>query len=110
VRDRKRGERLPLSQAVKWLTHDAARTIDLRDRGIISPGYKADLNVIDMDRLLLHAPEVAHDLPSGGRRLVQRAEGYAATIVSGKVVQQNGTPTGALPGRLVRGQQGATTN
>jgi N-acyl-D-aspartate/D-glutamate deacylase len=109
VRDRQRGERLPLSQVVKWLTHDTARTVDLLDRGIVSPGYRADLNVIDMDRLLLHAPEVAHDLPSGGRRLVQRAEGYAATIVNGAVVQRNGMPTGALPGRLVRGPQVATT-
>jgi N-acyl-D-aspartate/D-glutamate deacylase len=109
VRDRQRGERLPLSQVVKWLTHDTARTVGLLDRGTIAPGGKADLNVIDMDRLLLHAPEVAHDLPSGGRRLVQRAEGYAATILSGKVVQRNGVPTGALPGRLVRGQQVAAT-
>jgi N-acyl-D-aspartate/D-glutamate deacylase len=109
VRDRQRGERLPLSQVVKWLTHDTARTVGLLDRGTIAPGCKADLNVIDMDRLLLHAPEVAHDLPSGGRRLVQRAEGYAATILSGKVVQRNGVPTGALPGRLVRGQQVAAT-
>jgi N-acyl-D-aspartate/D-glutamate deacylase len=105
VRDRQPGEHLPLSQVVKCLTHDTARTVNLRDRGIISAGYKADLNIIDMGRLLLHAPEVAHDLPSGGRRLVQRADGYAATIVSGKVVQRNGIPTGALPGRLVRGPQ-----
>jgi N-acyl-D-aspartate/D-glutamate deacylase len=110
VRDRQRGKRLPLSLVVKWLTHDTARTVGLLDRGMIAPGCKADLNVIDLDRLLLHAPEVAYDLPGGGRRLVQRADGYAATIASGTVVQRNGVPTGATPGRLVRGPQVATTN
>jgi N-acyl-D-amino-acid deacylase len=105
VRDRTRGERLPLPAVVKWLSHDTARAVGLRDRGVIAPGFKADLNLINLDRLRLHAPEVAHDLPGGGRRLVQRAEGYAATIVSGVVVQRDGAPTGALPGRLVRGPQ-----
>jgi N-acyl-D-aspartate/D-glutamate deacylase len=110
VRDRKRGERVSLPQVVKWLSHDTARAVGLLDRGVIAPGYKADLDVIDFDRLLLHAPEVAHDLPGGGRRLVQRAEGYAATIVSGAVVHRGGEPTGSLPGRLVRGPQTATTS
>ena len=110
VRDRKRGERVPLPQVVKWLSHDTACAVGLLDRGVIAPGYKADLDVIDFDRLLLHAPEVAHDLPGGGRRLVQRAEGYAATIVSGAVVLRGGEPTGSLPGRLVRGPQTATTS
>jgi len=110
VRDRKRGERVPLPQVVKWLSHDTACAVGLLDRGVIAPGYKADLDVIDFDRLLLHAPEVAHDLPGGGRRLVQRAEGYAATIVSGAVVHRGGEPTGSLPGRLVRGPQTATTS
>jgi N-acyl-D-aspartate/D-glutamate deacylase len=105
VRDRSRGERLPLSTVVQWLARDTARTVGLFDRGVIAPGYKADLNVLDFDRLRLHAPEVAHDLPGGGRRLVQRADGYAATIVSGAVVHRRGVPTGALPGRLVRGPQ-----
>jgi N-acyl-D-aspartate/D-glutamate deacylase len=105
VRDRQRGERLSLPLVVKLLSHDTARTVGLLDRGIIAPGYKADLNVIDFDRLRLHAPEVARDLPSGGRRLVQRAEGFAATIVSGAVVYRDGAPTGELPGRLVRGPQ-----
>jgi len=105
VRDRTRGERLPLSVVVKWLSHDTARAVGLQDRGIIAPGYKADLNLFDPARLHLHAPEVAHDLPSGGRRLVQRADGYAATVVSGAVVYRDGIPTGALPGRLVRGPQ-----
>jgi N-acyl-D-aspartate/D-glutamate deacylase len=107
VRDRTRGERLPLPVVVKWLSHDTAQAVGLQDRGVIAPGYKADLNLFDLDRLHLHAPEVAHDLPSGGRRLVQRADGYRATIVSGAVVYRDGLPTGALPGRLVRGPQGA---
>ena len=105
VRDRTRGERLPLPAVVRWLSRDTAHAVGLRDRGIIAPGYKADLNLINLDRLHLHAPEVAHDLPSGGRRLVQRAEGYAATIVSGTVVSRHGLPTGAFPGQLVRGAQ-----
>lgn len=108
VRDRTRGERLPLPVVVKWLSHDTAHAVGLEDRGIIAPGYKADLNIFDLDRLHLHAPEVAHDLPSGGRRLVQRADGYAATIVSGTTVYRDGVPTGLLPGRLVRGPQAAT--
>lgn len=105
VRDRTRGERLPLPLVVKWLSHDPARALGLLDRGLIAAGYKADLNVFDPHRLHLHAPEVAYDLPSGGRRLVQRADGYAATVVSGTVVQRAGVPSGLLPGRLVRGPQ-----
>jgi N-acyl-D-aspartate/D-glutamate deacylase len=105
VRDRRRGERLPLPLIVKWLSRDTARAVGLLDRGIVAPGYKADLNIVDFDRLLLHAPEVAYDMPSGGRRLVQRAEGYAATIVDGAVTHRGGVATGALPGRLVRGPQ-----
>jgi N-acyl-D-aspartate/D-glutamate deacylase len=105
VRDRTRGERVPLERAVKWLSHDTARTLGLNDRGLVAPGYKADLNVIDMDRLHLHSPEVVYDLPSGGRRLVQRSEGYCATVVNGTIVHRDGTATGALPGRLVRGPQ-----
>jgi N-acyl-D-aspartate/D-glutamate deacylase len=104
-RDRVRGERLPLPWIVKALSRTTAATVGLLDRGLIAPGYKADLNVVDFDRLRLQAPEVAHDLPTGGRRLVQRAEGYAATVVSGTVVYRDGSPTGALPGRLVRGPQ-----
>jgi len=105
VRDRTRGERLPLPLAVKWLSRDTALAVGLQDRGLVAPGYKADLNIVDLDRLWLHAPIVVHDLPGGGRRLVQHADGYAATIVSGVVVNRGGVPTGMLPGRLVRGAQ-----
>ena len=75
--------------------------------GVIAPGYRADLNVIDYDRLRLRSPRVAHDLPMGGRRLVQQAEGYTATLLAGQVTYRDGRPTGALPGRLVRGAQPA---
>jgi N-acyl-D-aspartate/D-glutamate deacylase len=107
VRDRTRGARMSLPSVVKALCHDTARTVGLDDRGTIAIGAKADLNVIDFDRLTLHAPTVAHDLPSGGRRLVQRADGYTAMIVSGTPVYRDGAATGALSGRLVRGPQRA---
>jgi N-acyl-D-aspartate/D-glutamate deacylase len=105
VRDRTRGERLSLPVVVKWLSCDTAHAVGLKDRGLVAPNYKADLNLFDPDRLRLHSPEVTNDLPSGGRRLLQRADGYSATIVSGTVVYRDGLPTGALPGRLVRGPQ-----
>jgi len=105
VRDRARGERLPLADVIKWQTQDTAAAVGLRDRGVLAAGYKADVNVIDFDRLRLRAPEIVHDLPAGGRRLSQRAEGYRATIVSGAVTYRDGAPTGALPGRLLRGAQ-----
>ena len=107
VRDRAQGGKLTMGQAVKALTVDTARVVGLLDRGRIAPGYKADLNIIDWDRLTLRPPTVAYDLPSSGRRLTQDAEGYVATIVNGIVVYRDGAPTGALPGRLVRGQQAA---
>jgi N-acyl-D-aspartate/D-glutamate deacylase len=75
----------------------------LLDRGRIAPGYKADLNIIDLDALHLHAPFVRHDLPGGGRRLDQKATGFVATIVSGQLIRRRDSPTGARPGRLVRG-------
>jgi len=103
TRDRSRGERLPLAWAVKRLTRDNAEAIGLNDRGLLAVGKKADINVIDFDRLGIQPPEVLYDLPAGGRRMVQRTTGYDATIVSGEVVYRNGTATGALPGRLVRG-------
>ena len=107
TRDRRRGARLPLPWAIKRLTSDNARAIGLNDRGIIRRGAKADINVIDYDRLNVHAPEVVYDLPGRGRRLIQRTEGYLATLVSGQVVTREGQTTGSLPGRLVRGAQAA---
>jgi N-acyl-D-aspartate/D-glutamate deacylase len=106
VRDRAQGGKLTLGGAVKALTIDTARVVGLLDRGRIAPGYKADINIIDWDRLNLRPPTVAYDLPSGGRRLTQDAVGYVATIVGGVPVYRDAIPTGALPGRLVRGQQG----
>jgi N-acyl-D-aspartate/D-glutamate deacylase len=99
--------RFDIGWLVKRQTADTARTVGLLDRGRVAPGLKADLNVIDLDRLKIHAPEMADDLPAGGRRLLQRAEGYDATIVSGVPVYRHGEATGALPGQLVRGQQTA---
>jgi N-acyl-D-aspartate/D-glutamate deacylase len=107
TRDRMRGPRLPLEFAVKRLTRDNALALGLADRGLVAVGHKADLNVIDYERLQIRVPEMRYDLPAGGKRLVQRADGYTATIVSGAVVSREGEPTGALPGRLVRGQQSA---
>jgi N-acyl-D-aspartate/D-glutamate deacylase len=103
VRDRSRGERVPLELAVRRMTSETAGLYGLRDRGVVAPGYKADLNVIDLASLRLRRPEMAYDLPGGARRLLQRAEGYDATILSGEVVMERGEPTGALPGRLLRG-------
>ena len=96
---------MPLAWAIKRLTSDNADVIGLQDRGFIREGLKADINVIDYDRLRVHSPTVAYDLPSGGRRLMQKTDGYVATIVSGEVVTRDGVATGALPGRLVRGPQ-----
>jgi len=106
-RDRSRGEGLPLEWLVHQQTRATAELVGFHDRGLIAPGMKADLNLIDWEALCVHAPEVRYDLPTGGRRLVQRASGYVATIVSGQVTHENGEPTGALPGKLVRGAQSA---
>lgn len=105
ARDRTRGEKIPLEQLVKWQTQDTAATVGLHDRGLLLPGYKGDVNIIDFENLHLHAPKIVHDLPAGGRRLGQKAEGYRATIVSGVVTYRDGVATGALPGRLIRGAQ-----
>ncbi len=104
-RDRRRGEGLPLEFVVKGQSADTARHVGWLDRGVIAPGYRADLNVIDFDQLQLHPPTIVHDLPAGGRRLLQRADGYRCTIKSGTVTFEDGTHTGALPGRLLRGAQ-----
>ena len=106
-RDRSRGDTLPLEFLIKRQSHDTAAWVGLKDRGLLKPGYRADLNIIDHDNLTLHAPYIVHDLPAGGRRLMQRADGYEATIVAGEIIQRNGTATGAKPGRLVRGAKSA---
>lgn len=103
ARDRHRGEKLPLEYVIRKQSHDTAQLYGMSDRGVIGVGKKADLNVIDLDALTLHAPRMAYDLPAGGKRLVQGASGYDATIVSGTVTRRHGADTGARPGRLVRG-------
>ncbi|HIG02191.1 MAG TPA: D-aminoacylase [Myxococcales bacterium] len=107
VRDRDRGPKLPVELVVQRMTSDTANLYGLRDRGLIAPGYKADLNVIDLDTVGLKLPEMVFDLPAGGRRLIQRADGYRYTLVNGQVTMRDGEPTGELPGRLVRGEQSA---
>jgi N-acyl-D-aspartate/D-glutamate deacylase len=107
TRDRTRGPKLPLEKMVKAQCRDTAELIGLYDRGLLAQGYRADLNVIDYDNLTLKAPEVAYDLPTGGRRLIQRTRGYTATIVAGQVTYRDGEPTDALPGRLLRGARAA---
>ena len=108
VRDRSRGERLPLEYVVQRQCRDTARQVGLEDRGTLEPGMLADINVIDFDSLTLRAPEMAYDLPAGGRRLIQKAEGYRATLKRGEVIYRDGVPTGAMPGQLIRGPQAAS--
>lgn len=105
TRDRSRGPKLPLEEVIKLQTADTAHWVGLHDRGLLKPGYRADLNIIDYDKLTLHRPTILRDLPAGGRRLMQYATGYSATIVAGQTIYRNGDPTGAKPGRLVRGAQ-----
>jgi N-acyl-D-aspartate/D-glutamate deacylase len=107
VRDRSRGERLTLEQAVNLQTRGTAALYGFDDRGLLAPGYLADVNVIDLDALALEPPQVVYDLPAGGRRLIQRARGYVATIKRGVVVREHDQPTGERPGRLLRGPQPA---
>jgi len=110
ARDRRRGERLPLESVVRLQTRNTARLFGLDDRGVLAPGLKADVNLIDFENLRLAPPETVFDLPARGRRLVQRSAGYAATIASGEVIYEKGEATGALPGRLIRGPQVAATH
>jgi N-acyl-D-aspartate/D-glutamate deacylase len=107
ARDRVKGERFPLEFLVRKLSSDTARAYGLKDRGELRPGMLADVNVIDFERLRLFRPEAIHDLPAGGKRLVQRVEGYRYTIKSGEVTFVDGEFTGALPGGLVRGGRDA---
>ncbi|CAN5863736.1 amidohydrolase family protein [soil metagenome] len=106
-RDRTRGEQLGLEWLVRNQTRDTAASVGLADRGVLAPGMRADVNVIDFEGLRLRRPEMVHDLPAGGRRLIQRAEGYRYTVVAGQVTFADGEHTGALPGHLVRGPQAA---
>ena len=106
-RDRTRGEKLDLASVIRAQTRDTAEAVGLLDRGVLKPGYKADVNVIDFDKLQLGHPYMVYDLPTGARRLMQEAEGYVATIKSGEVIYRYGKPTAALPGKLVRGRQAA---
>jgi N-acyl-D-aspartate/D-glutamate deacylase len=105
-RDRERGT-LPLPYLVQQHCRDTAQTVGLFDRGVLAPGYRADINIVDYDNLRLHKPEIVADLPAGGKRLLQRAEGWAHTFVAGVETYRNGKATGALPGRLIRGAQPA---
>ncbi|MED5373296.1 MAG: amidohydrolase family protein [Myxococcota bacterium] len=106
-RDRSRGDHIELAEIIRRQTSETAELFGLNDRGRIAVGYKADLNVIDYDQLKLRSPELVFDLPSAGRRLIQKAEGYKMTVCSGQIIMQDGEPTGALPGRLVRGAKAA---
>ena len=105
VRDRKRGKRISLENAVKRQCRDTAVLYGLEDRGVLAPGYLADLNIIDMDKIKLGKPWLAFDLPAGGKRLLQKADGYVCTIKSGQVTFKNGKCLGVYPGGLIRGPQ-----
>ena len=106
TRDRTRGPRLPLEDIVRRQTSHTAGVYGLMDRGLLKPGYKADINLIDYAGLASEAPCMAYDLPAGGKRLLQKARGYVATLVAGQPIYEGGQPTGALPGALVRGKRG----
>ena len=105
VRDRSRGPRLDLEQIVKYQARDTALSYGLADRGLIKAGFKADANVIDLNNMRLHPPHMVNDLPANGRRLMQTADGYLATVIAGATSWRNGEATGAMPGKLIRGPQ-----
>jgi N-acyl-D-aspartate/D-glutamate deacylase len=107
VRDRSRGDRLPLEFMVRRQTKDTAEFYDLHDRGVLAPGLLADVNLIDFDSLALGVPELTFDLPANGRRLIQKADGYEMTVKRGEVIFEDGEPVGPLPGKLIRGPQRA---
>jgi N-acyl-D-aspartate/D-glutamate deacylase len=108
ARDRSRGPRLPLEFVVKKQSYDTAELYGLHDRGVLKPGFRADVNIIDHENLKLEMPEIVQDLPAGGSRFVQKAHGYDYTIVKGEVTIMDGELTGARPGRLIRGEQHLT--
>ena len=107
ARDRRRGKKLALEHVVRRQTQESAAYLGLHDRGVLAPGFRADVNVIDFARLGFEPARIAHDLPAGGRRLVQRARGYVTTLCAGVPVIEHDEHTGAMPGRLVRGPQAA---
>jgi N-acyl-D-amino-acid deacylase len=107
ARDRTRGPKISLEYAVHRITQHTASFYGLLDRGVIAAGYKADFNLIDFDNLVLRRPEMAFDLPGGARRLLQKADGYCATLVNGETVMRDAIPTDARPGRLIRGTTSA---
>jgi len=107
ARDRSRGPKLPLPFAVKKMTRDTAELYGLLDRGVLAAGHRADVNVIDFENLRLRLPVMVHDLPTGARRLIQKADGYLATVAGGEVTWRGGEETGARPGRVIRGAQPA---
>jgi N-acyl-D-aspartate/D-glutamate deacylase len=109
ARDRTRGPRLPLEYLVQRQTSQTAALYGLADRGVLAPGWRADINVIDFDALGFDVPRMAFDLPAGGRRLVQHGQGYAATFVRGTQTVADDEATGELPGRLLRGVQRLST-
>ena len=108
-RDRQHGQ-LPLPHLVQRQTQATAAAVGLHDRGVIAPGYRADINVIDFDNLRALKPEVVHDLPAGGRRIIQRANGYLHTFIRGVETYRDGEPTGQLPGKVIRGAQPVPVN
>lgn len=105
TRDRSRGEKIPLERIIHRQTRQTAEIYGLRDRGLLKPGYRADVNVIDYENLRLDSPRMVRDLPAGGRRLLQQAHGYKMTICAGQVILEDDVPTDARPGRVVRGPQ-----
>ena len=109
TRDRTRGEKLPLEYVIRRQTSDTARFFGMYDRGLLQPGFRADLNVIDYDRLGFKTPRVAYDLPAGGRRLIQDAQGYDITMCGGVITLEGDTLTGARPGKVLRGPQRLAT-
>jgi len=98
-------QRFELAQGIHMLTQQPAQLFSLNDRGLIAEGMKADINIIDFERLKLHSPHIVNDLPAGGKRFLQNADGIEATLVSGEAIYQHGEATGALPGKLVRGMR-----
>ena len=102
VRDRTRGEKIPVETVVSKATSKVAAAFGLSDRGVLAVGKRADVNVVDLDNLKIHLPTMHHDLPAGGSRFLQPATGYVATIVHGEQIRDHDRDTGARPGRVAR--------